>query len=813
MAHLIAYDFPPYRLLPSTRRLLRGDEPVKLGGRAFDLLVALIERRDRVVGKGELMDLVWPALVVEENNLQVQITVLRKLLGHPAIATIPGRGYQFTTPVAEQGRDESSARVTAFGGVRLESAQRSALPPNTPILFGRDEDLRTLCDLVHLHGLVTVVGMAGIGKTRLAQAVAAASAERTQGDAWWVELAPLQDASLVPGAVAMALGLNVGAGTDTATAVLNALRERTGLLVLDNAEHLLEGLSAFVTRLHQAVPRARLLVTSQEALNIEDEHVFRPEPLSLPEADDPERMGRSGAVSLFMARAKESDRHFELREDNRAAIAEICRRLDGIPLAIELAAARVCLLGVEGLRERLDQRFHLLTAGRRAALRRHQTLRGALEWSYNLLSRDEQAVLCRLAVFVGGFTLEAAQQLADDAGIDCWDVLEHLGALVDKSLVVAEGDPLPRYRLLETTRLFALERLIESGETDAVRRRHRDYFLALAERSHGNLLVGNTRRCIAEVDRERENLLQALAWATGADDAMPGLRLAAALHHYWHLRAMPSLGLRVTRAALERTGAQGRSLERCRALVTAGWMSTLSGDDTGAVPYMQEALSLARELRDDAVLCFALVKFAHLRHHRNEGEEAVRLLSEALDVGHTLGDSVELSDALSLRAHAYLRHGERESARSLFNEALALRERLDLPSGILSVRLNLAFMAIEEGSTEESRRHLLDALALIARTESVSGAIHLTGHTAQWAADVGNHKASVLLEAACDGLLDRFGMRNELEPSEVTRLERARSALDTTTRQELEVTGRSLSYELALRAVAACLHGRLERAS
>ena len=278
---------------------------------------------------------------------------------------------------------------------------------------------------------------------------------------------------------------------------------KSPLVLLDNAEHLLDGVAAFVTSVAAGSrTRRAFLVTSQEPLRVDDEHVFRPEPLSLPTGDDPERIAASGAVALFVARAQAADRRFELCAENQTVVADICRRLDGIPLAIELAAARVPLLGIDGLRDKLDQRFHVLTKGRRASLRRHQTLRAALEWSHHLLAPAEQVVLRRLSVFAGGFTLEAAQQVAEDEqGIDRWDVLEHLGALVEKSLVVAEGDVIPRYRMLETTRLFALERLIESGESEHARRRHRDHYLALAEDCERSALFGDTRRHLARLDR------------------------------------------------------------------------------------------------------------------------------------------------------------------------------------------------------------------------------------------------------------------------------------------------------------------------
>ena len=431
-----------------------------------------------------------------------------------------------------------------------------------------------------------------------------------------------------------------------------------------------------------------------------------------------------------------------------------------------------------------------------------------MAWSHDLLSPAEQAVLRRLGVFAGGFTLEAAQHVAEDEGIDCWDVLEHLGALVEKSLVISEGDAVPRYRLLETTRLFALERLIDSGEAHAVRGRHRDHFLQLAEECQRHLLDGDARRHLSKLDRERDNLLVALGWAPEKHDAVLGLRLATALHQYWFLRAMPALGAQVTRVALERPGAQAHNLERCRALVTAGWMYTWAGHDAESVRYMEEALCLARGLPDTATLCLVLTKFAHVRHHRNESDDARRLASEALAVGRTLGDCVELGDALVLRAHVHARCGERESARSLFNEALALRRRMNHPSGIISVHLSLAYMDVDDGSPDDARPHLDDAFALLPLADSQNAGLHLLGVTAQWAAIARRHDFAVFLEAACNRQLDRTGMRNELEPREVERLERSRLALDIDIRGRLETAGRALSYEQALQAMADLLKGR-----
>ncbi len=293
----------------------------------------------------------------------------------------------------------------------------------------------------------------------------------------------------MPSAVARVLGTLLSSErshTETMAAVLAPLRL---LLVLDNCEHVTDEVAAFVEAACAAAPGVRVLATSQETLKVADEHVYRLGVLPLPQGDAPGEAMRAGAVELFAARAQAVAPHFVLGPDNVDAIVEICRRLDGIPLAIELAAARVPLLGVEGLRSRLDERFNVLTAGARAVLRRHQTLRATLEWSHGLLTADEQRVFRRLGVFAGSFTLEAAQHVARDAQIDGWAALDHLGALVDKSLVLAEGDPVPRYRLLETTRAYALERLGEAGETEATLRLHAEALLATAA------CVGRRPRC------------------------------------------------------------------------------------------------------------------------------------------------------------------------------------------------------------------------------------------------------------------------------------------------------------------------------
>jgi predicted ATPase/DNA-binding winged helix-turn-helix (wHTH) protein len=551
--------FGPFELQPADRRLLADGAPVSLGARAFDLLVALVARAGQLVSKNDLLTLVWPGLVVEENNLQVQVSTLRKLLGPNALATIPGRGYRFELPV-ERSVEHGAAVPPAPGpevaaaapaGTIVPSPARapSNLPPRLPTLYGRAPDVDAVKALLARHVVVTIAGAGGIGKTRLAQAVAAEIADAFAGDypdgVWWVELAPLSDGALATSAVARAMGTQLPADRPPVEALAALLASQRLLLVLDNCEHLTDAVAVFVEAVCAAAPGVRLLVTSQETLKSTDEHVYRVGALAVPASDAGAEAMRSGAVELFVARAQGVDPRFTLTPANASAVVEICRRLDGIPLAIELAAARVPLLGVEGLRARLDERFHLLTAGARVVLRRHQTLRATLEWSHGLLTNDEQTVFRRLGVFAGSFTLEAAQHVASDERMDPWAALDHLGALVDKSLVLAEGDPIPRYRMLETARAYALERLAEADETGAILRRHAEAMLQLLSSGDGDdarwhITPASVAACQAELD----NLRAALAWvsatSTGQDLAVP---LAGASWLVWKLTIQLAEGL------------------------------------------------------------------------------------------------------------------------------------------------------------------------------------------------------------------------------------------------------------------------------
>ena len=543
------FRFGTVEVQPATQQLVIDGVPAALGARAFDLLLALIERRERLVAKHELLDIVWRGQVVEEGNLHVQVSTLRKLLGPAAITTIPGRGYRFVAALeADKGANGADA-TPADVQVQADPSAPEPAPAVPPApgnlgahrqpLLGRATELQALLALVQAQRLVTLVGAAGMGKTALAQAAAQALRTRWRHGVWWVDLANVSEAALLPQAVAQALRIARPAGPEqgfqglSSEHLASVLASMSLLLVLDNCEHLVDAASALAERIVNHASGVHVLATSQELLNVPGEALFKLAPLALPAADlspqfpeSPEslaRAGQYGAIQLFVERARAADGRFALSADNVQAVTHICRRLDGLPLAIELAAARVRLLGVQGLLAKLDERFRVLTGGARTAMRRHQTLRAAIDWSHGLLSANEEVVFRRLGVFVGGFALELAQGVAQDEHIDAWAVLDALGGLVDKSLVsaavidAAEGAEPPRYSLLETTRAYALEMLAAAGETDAWMARHAQVVCALFERMEearrGEQGTISTVELLRHTAPELDNARAALAWA------------------------------------------------------------------------------------------------------------------------------------------------------------------------------------------------------------------------------------------------------------------------------------------------------------
>jgi predicted ATPase/DNA-binding winged helix-turn-helix (wHTH) protein len=543
--------FGRFQVVPHRREFHCAGQPIKLGGRAFDVLMALIDAKGTVVSKDALLARVWPDRVVEENNLQGHISALRAALGpeRGLIRTVSGRGYQFT------GEIRVLLAPAGGRGCTRHQVTPDEVPPPTNLcepvseLFGRDDELREILRHAAAHRLITLTGPGGIGKTRLALAVASQLGSNFLDGVWVAEFSPLADPNRVPVTIAAAVGLEVDAGEITAQRLARALSGRKLLLVLDTCEHVITAAAAVADTILRASPMVRIIATSREPLRADGEQVYSVPPLAVPASDD-EDPWQHGAVRLFLARSRASGTR--VFEDRRAAavVAAICRRLDGLPLAIELAAGHVAGLGIDELAARLHGRFQLLTGGWRTALPRHQTLRATLDWSYRLLTEPERVVLRGLAVFAGGFSLEAARAVATLSNLTALEVVEGLSNLIAKSFVAAKVDGTsPRYWLFDTTRAYALEKLLESGERQRMARRHAEYFRDFFERLKSDRDSWPTTERLTDPINEIDNLRAALDWAFSPDgDTAIAMALTAA-----------SVGLGVHLSPLERVPRSDRA--------------------------------------------------------------------------------------------------------------------------------------------------------------------------------------------------------------------------------------------------------------
>jgi predicted ATPase/DNA-binding winged helix-turn-helix (wHTH) protein len=540
--------FGRFELRPREGRLLDAGTPVTLGGRAFDLLIALVERAGELVSRNELIDRVWPGRIVEENNLSVQVNALRKAIGGEWLKTVPGRGYRLAIEhPAASALPPPDLDVAAPETV--SAVGRHPPPIQQPVLIGRGEELAALATLIQQHRLVTVSGTGGIGKTRLAQTLLHLRASAYPHGVGWVELGHLADPAAVPAAVAVALGLRPAPGEPLA-ALAHAAAPLRMLVALDNAEHLVDAVAALASALLRAAPGLHLLVTTQVPLRLAAERVMRLAPLALPQGPLPARDAQAfGAVALFVERALAADSRYRMTDEQAPAVIELCHRLDGLPLAIELAAARAPVLGVTGLLTALEDRQHgLRVLGRnrdREAPSRQQTLRAALQWSHGLLEPREQAMFRRLGVLAGPAALSLLRACAADKGdkgdegdsangLDEWGVVDSLDVLVQHSLVDVQPDAAdaePRYRLLESARALALELLIASDEWPRLRERHAQAVLAEMQRSDAVLRSGAIG--VSAWQQQGEALLsqarEALGWARASGANALALALSTAL--------------------------------------------------------------------------------------------------------------------------------------------------------------------------------------------------------------------------------------------------------------------------------------------
>lgn len=597
-----------------------------------------------------------------------------------------------------------------FPVLKSLNLQDNNLPQQVTSFIGREKDLAEISELMQKSRILTLTGAGGAGKSRLCLQAAAENMEQFPDGAWLVELAPLFEDSLVSQTVASLLGVTEKTGRNLTQSLTEHLAEKRTLIILDNCEHLINACASLAEAITRHCPGVLILASSREALGISGEQTYRVPSLSLPDLKQkqtPESLSQYEAVRLFIDRALLSRPEFTVTNQSAPALASICFRLDGIPLAIELAAARVKSLSVEEIDSRLDHRFRLLTGGSRTSMARQQTLRSLIDWSYDLLNDEEKNLLQRLSVFCGGWTLDDAEAVCD---VEDLFVLDILTSLVDKNLVVAEEHGgKSRYRMLETIKEYARDRLTESGESETWQDRHLMRFLDLAEKAEPNYRGSDQQTWLKRIEAEEDNLRAALDWSeqrNGEEDF--GLRLAGALMMFWFFRANWREALNHLTTLMDRFPARGPS--RAKALNCAGAMSFKLGEIAAAKAFHTECLELRRELNDGSGVAASCGNLGMIAMGQGDFTGARNLFEEALKRFRELGQRSGIATVLLSLGETSHCEGDFATARTRYEESLALCKEANDLFGIFSAKGSLGWLASDEGSYEEARTMLTDTL-------------------------------------------------------------------------------------------------------
>jgi predicted ATPase/class 3 adenylate cyclase len=590
------------------------------------------------------------------------------------------------------------------------------LPAELSSFVGRRQQVIEVARLLEEARVLTLVGTGGVGKTRLGLQVAAEVLERYMDGVWLVELAPLADPRLAPQAVAAALYIPEQPRQPIVQTLVDNLRSRRALLVLDNCEHLVQACAELVDALLRACPDLTILATSREPLHVAGEIVWRVQPLGLPASDAYIALANSEAGQLFLERASASSPDFAATTQNTQAIVHICRGLDGLPLAIELAAARVGSLSVEQIADRLEDRLRLLTSGSRTGSRRIQTLRGAIDWSVDLLSEDERLLFERLGIFVDGWTLEASEAVCSGDGLHLEDVLGMLCSLVDKSLVVAQGgDKYVRYRLLETLRQYALERLDASGGTEPLRRRHTQQYLALAEEVEPRLRGDDQAFWLDQLEAEHDNLRAALSWCFERCETDTGLRLGAALWRFWEVHGHLREGRERLQALLALPAPDGQSPKdatRAAALNALGNMARHQGEYTLAQSAYEESVAIRRELDDRPGVAGSLSNLGVVAALEGDFAVARAFFEESLRIRLALGDQLDIANSHQNLGRCAAHQRDYTAARSHFAECLAISQLIGNRRGVASALIELGKLAEQQSGYAAARTSYESGLAI-----------------------------------------------------------------------------------------------------
>jgi predicted ATPase/DNA-binding winged helix-turn-helix (wHTH) protein len=736
------------------RQLLRAGTPVSLSPKALQLLGILVECHPRALSKTDLQDRLWPGTFVVEKNLTNLVSELRDGLGDdPAnprfIRTVQRFGYAFR-------------EATAVKDGESDTRARHNIPAPLTNFIGRDREIEELLRLLTSARLLTLTGAGGCGKTRLAMELAARALDRFPDGVWVVDLATLVDPSRMAQAVASVLDIREGPNRPLMDALLDCVRNRRLLLVLDNCEHLIAACAQLADALLRTAERARILATSREGLGITGETMWRVPSLSLPDVSaeaSVETVFQHDAVRLFVERASAVDHTFTMTSANAGLVSDVCIRLDGIPLAIELAAARVKVLSIQQIHARLNDRFRLLTGGSRTAVARQRTLEATVDWSYGLLSNSERQLLRRLSVFAGGWTMEAAEDVTPDNSSERNDVLESLSRLVDKSLVNAESDSAGsrRYHFLETVRQYARERLVESGDAERLRDRHLAFFHELVRHAEPELTRPGQIAWMNRLQREHDNLRLALEWGLEAPGrGEQGTEISVGLCWFWLKRGYFHEG----QEWLERTLAAGHAAPpalRAKALMYLGMMTFFQGDFVRTQALVEESAALGRTAGDLSVVAFSLGVSALTALERGDTEACARLATEGQEAARRSAISWIQGMSMSCLAYLAMHQGDFDRASALHEEVLELSRQQGEKWAIGITLFDLALLRVIQDRHEEARALCAEGIALNQEFGDRRGIAWCLGILSAAEAAAGRHLRAARLRGAMEGLLESVG--------------------------------------------------------
>ena len=764
------YRFGEFEVDLAAYELRRRGNRIRLTRQPMDLLLLLLERHRSLVSREDIVARLWgPDVHVDADaGIHTAILKIRQVLGDSRespqfVETVSGRGYRFIAPVEVMLPPPLAASaVLPPAPERSANRARHNLPEELTSFVGRRQQLLELQRVLASSRCVSLVGAGGVGKTRLAVRLARDLANECADGVWLVDLASLSAPDLVTQAIATAVGVRERPQCSVREALLDSLRCRQLLLVLDNCEHLIASCADVVEYLLRGTLTLRILSTSREALGVSGEVVCRVPSLSLPEAMPSVPVAALAcceATQLFIERARAVDSAFMPTPENADAIAQICSRLDGIPLAIELAAARVVLLSPQQIEARLHDRFRLLTGGARTAVARQRTLEATVEWSYQLLSDDERELLNRLSVFPATWTLDAAENVCGGDGLAADDILDLLSTLVAKSLVGIDSDVAGerRYRLLETVRAYAHGRLMQAGAADRLRERHSAVFFERFRDAQTSLRGHDQLPYIRQLHEEQENVRAALGWAlSSAAGSDQGVELAGALFWFWTKRGQFHEGeLWLRRAVAAAVHSPGRI--RARAIIGLAHMLYFQGRHAETAARVGEALSLGRQLDDAWVVSVALFMQALIAFELGDHHEAVARAQEALAVANAGGDASERGGPLLILGNVALVTGDHARAQELYDESIEVHRRAGEKWG-LSMTLSIAAgLRIVREDFEQARSQASEAMLLCEELEDPRGIAWTLDMFAALLAARRHNDGAARLWGAADALLESTG--------------------------------------------------------